>query len=85
MDDKKIPDNVAAACAEQHKDVAEWAMWEFYDGWQAAQADRGAHWRVMWFEWHDCGSIYADGYLACCDYHDEVGWPDEDNKEEPEG
>ena len=65
---KEIPANIIHACKENHADVAKWAMQEFYDGWQAAEADKGVRWLAMWFEWHSCGSIYADGYLACCDY-----------------
>lgn len=73
-----IPANVA----QEHADAAEWAQQQFYEGWLAAEKDHGAHWRVMWFEWNDAGSIYADGYLACCDYHDEIGWPDDNNGKE---
>jgi hypothetical protein len=63
-------------------DPAAWAAKEFYDGWLAAEEDRGARWRVMWFEWDTAHSLYADGYLACCDYHDEVGWPEENDGKE---
>ena len=57
--------------------IEDWATAQFRAGWEKATAEGGARWLSMWYEWHNRYSIYADGYLAACDYYDENGWPHE--------